>query len=275
MKKQLLLVLLAAWLGLANLAAQNWPAGVRSAAMGHASVGLADIWSSFNNQAGLAWLEETTVGAFYENRFLTPELGAQGAAFALPVKQMGTFGVNLYRFGYSNYNENKMGFAYSRKFGEIFSAGLQLNLHFFQMGEDFGSLFTASGELSFLVKATEDWTIAAHVFNPTRTPLNSFDREKIATIFRIGTAYNFDDKLVATAEMEKDLLRDPTVRIGLEYHLADPVYLRGGLNTNPVSPSFGLGLKLKQFDLDVASAWHQTLGFSPQVGLSYKFRKKK
>jgi hypothetical protein len=86
--------------------------------------------------------------------------------------------------------------------------------------------------------------------------------------------YKFNDKLTTTAEFEKDLLYEPTFRAGVEYHLVEPLYVRIGLNTNPMMPSFGMGLHLKKrLILDVAARWHQILGFAPQASLSYAFGK--
>jgi hypothetical protein len=255
---------------------QNYPSGAKSASLGHASVALSDLWASYNNQAGLAFLEAPEVGAFFENRFLMQELNAQGVAFAMPFKKMeGTLGINLYRFGYSNFNDNKLGVTFAKKFGKVFSAGIQLNLHYFQQGGGYESILTATGELSLLLFLSENWTLGAHVFNPTRTSMASFDREKIPTVFRLGTAYAFSNKVQATIEIEKDLVYDPTFRAGVEYKPGKKVAIRAGLNSNPISPSFGLGLNFGDFVFDAASAWHQVLGFSPQAALTYKFNRSK
>lgn len=256
--------------------AQNYPTGAKSASLGHASVALSDLWSSYNNQAGLAFLEAPEVGAFVENRFLMQELNAQGLAYAMPFKKMGgTLGINLYRFGYSNFNDNKLGLTFAKKFGKVFSAGIQLNLHYFQQGGAYESILTATGELSVLLFLAENWTLGAHVFNPTRSSMASFDREKVPTVFRLGTAYAFSDKVQATLEIEKDLVYDPTFRAGIEYKPGKKISIRAGINSNPISPAFGLGLHLGDFVLDAASAWHQTLGFNPQASLSYRFNRPK
>jgi len=255
---------------------QNYPPGAKSASLGHASVALSDLWASYNNQAGLAFLEAPEVGAFFENRFLMQELNAQGVAFAMPFKKMGgTLGINLYRFGYSNFNDNKLGLTFAKKFGKVFSAGIQLNLHYFQQGGSYESILTATGELSMLLYLAENWTLGAHVFNPTRTSMASFDREKIPTVFRLGTAYAFSEKVQASLEIEKDLVYEPTFRAGLEYKPSKKVSIRAGLNSNPISPAFGLGLNLGDFVFDAASSWHQVLGFSPQASLSYRFNRPK
>lgn len=257
-----------------SVGAQNSPFGARSAAMGHASSGFTDIYGSWNNQAALAFIEKPTIAGFFENRYILKEMMGQGLAFAMPIHNKGTFGLNLYRFGYSEYNENKIGLAYAKNFGPAFSLGVQLNLHYMQFGDVYGSLFTASGEVSFLVRVSDNWHIGGHIFNPTRTPVADFNREKMATIIRLGTMYRFSDHLIVTAEFEKDILYEPTFRAGVEYHVAEPVYIRAGINTNPMKPSFGMGIHFgKGWVLDAAAQWHQVLGFAPQASLQYSFGK--
>lgn len=46
------------------------PIGPRSAALGHASSCIYDVWSTRNNQGSLGFVRQNEVGAFYENRFL-------------------------------------------------------------------------------------------------------------------------------------------------------------------------------------------------------------
>lgn len=256
-----------------NQYSQNSPAGSRSAAMGNASVNLQDIWSSYNNQAGLAWLKGVQVGAFYENRFILPELSRQGFAVSVPFNKIGTFGFNFNRFGYSQYNENKFGVCYARKFGEVFSLGVQINLNWIHIGDVYGDLVTATGELSFQVKPIKNWIISGHVFNPTRTPLADFQRESIPTIFRLGTSYQFHEKVIASIEGEASIEYLPTFRAGVEYRPIKLLYLRAGINTYPMSPTFGFGVYVKKFQLDAAALWNPLLGFSPQVSLSYDFGK--
>lgn len=256
-----------------HLSGQNVPSGARSAAMGMASVALSDVWSSYNNQAGLAWLKGTQSGAFYENSFITAELNRLGLAVSVPVQKVGTFGFSFTRSGYVQYNENKFGLCYARKFGDVFSLGVQINLNWLHIGDVYGNLLTATGELSFQVKPVKKWVIAAHVYNPTRTPLSEYQREKLPTIFRLGTSYRFHEKLIASIEGEASIEYSPTFRAGVEYRPVKLLYVRAGINTNPVSPSFGFGVYVKKFQMDAAAFWNPLLGFSPQVSMSYGFGK--
>ena len=117
----------------------NAPAGARSSAMGNASATQQDVWASFHNQAGLAFLKETVIGVSHEQRFMLNELSLNGAAFALPTKKNGTFALSVSYFGYKLYNEQKAGLAYAKSFGDKFSAGVQIDYLGTSIAEGYGS----------------------------------------------------------------------------------------------------------------------------------------
>ena len=245
--------------------------GARSAALGHASVTLRDVWSLHNNQAGLGFLKKVAAGAYYENRFNLSEMSLRGAVFAVPTKA-GTFGLNVQQFGFSAYNETKYGLAYARKFGDNFSAGIQLNYMTVRVqAEEYGNRNLISAELGFQANITEKLKVGAHVFNPTTTELDDYDNERLPTIMRVGLQYDFSEKVMAFAEVEKDVDRPAHVKLAVEYQVIDLIHLRAGISTNPFRNSFGFGLNLKGLSLDIASTYHEILGYTPQVGLSYQF----
>src|SRR5215210_5975215 len=105
----------------------NLATGARSSAIGGASSTYGDLWSAYNNQAGLGRVKSISAGITNELRFMVPELSVRGLAIAIPVKKSGVFGLSISYFGYSVYNEKKIGLAYARAFGEKFSAGIQID----------------------------------------------------------------------------------------------------------------------------------------------------
>ena len=110
-------------------AGDNYGLGARSGGMANASVTFSDIWSIHHNQAGLANIESITTGIYYQNRFGLNELGVQGFAFALPIQEVskGVIGVSVTYFGYSQYNDSKIGLAYGKQLGDKYSVGIQLD----------------------------------------------------------------------------------------------------------------------------------------------------
>ena len=255
-------------------AADNYPAGARSIGLANSSVTIGDCWGAFHNQATLAWMDRISAGASYDNRFTIANLSTKGFVFALPMKA-GTFALSGNVFGYSLYNEKKAGIAFAKKLGERFSAGVQLDyLNTYINDDNYGSHTTFAVEAGLLAEPLKNFRIGFHVYNLSRAKLAEYADEKIPTIFRLGAAYRFSDKLSWSVEEEKDVDQKAVFKSGLEYHVVDALYLRGGIGTNPTLFSFGFGLKINNLMLDIASTYHQVLGFSPAVSLTYQFGKK-
>lgn len=250
----------------------NWHLGARSAGMAHSSITLSDIWSTHHNQGGLGWLINPQAGVYFENRFGLKELSQMGASVAIPIGN-GCFGLNYSSFGWSMYKESKVGFAYAMKFNDKISGGVQANYHALRLANNYGSTIAFSIESGIQAKVTNNLTVGVHVYNPTKTKLNEYNNERIPTIMSLGLGYQFSEKVLVTCEVEKDLEYSAVFRSGLEYMPGDKLYIRGGIATNPGIIAFGFGLRLDSFKADISSTYHQVLGFSPQLSLTYSLGK--
>ncbi len=252
---------------------ENFPIGARSAAMANASVSLSDVWSAQQNQAGLGFLHNYSAGVYYENRFLLKELSIRGAVAAIPVKG-GTFGLSITNFGYTSYNENKYSLSFAKSFGDKVSAGIAMDYLTTKIVDGYGSKGVFAAELGLQAKPLKGLTIGFHLYNPTRTKLTSYDNERIPTIIRLGADYKFSDVVILAIETDKDISQKAMFKAGIEYKAVKELYLRIGIATNPTLSSFGFGLNLKDIKIDISTSYHQTLGFSPQLSLTYNFNKK-
>ncbi|MCC6690413.1 MAG: hypothetical protein IT235_02660, partial [Bacteroidia bacterium] len=147
-----------------------YPVGAQQGAMGGASVMFSDVWSAFNNQAGLAYIKTISAGANYENRFLLPELSLRSLALVLPFKGT-TFGLSASSFGYRLYSENKYGLAIAKTFSDKISAGIQLDYLNLHIAESYANKNVMTAEIGMLAKPLKNLIISAHVFNPVRSKL--------------------------------------------------------------------------------------------------------
>lgn len=247
--------------------------GARSAAMGGYNVTLSDVWSSNNNQAGLGYIKDLSGGIYYENRFLLKETGYKAAAFVMPVKS-GAFGISVTSFGFELYNETKAGLSYGQRFGDRFSMGVQMNYLNTQLTQEYGSKTSITGAIGLIAKLSESLSMGVHVYNPSRTKLAEYDDERIPTIMKLGLDYRFSDKVMLGVSTEKDVNFDAVVNAGLEYHITEMLYLRGGISSNPTQYAFGFGMQLKDFKVDLSSSFHQTLGITPGISIIYTRTKK-
>ena len=250
---------------------ENNPIGGRSAALGNASVTFSDFWSIHNNQAGLAYFDNITAGFYYENRFGLSELSLKSGAFVLPTKS-GVCGLSMNYFGYSQYNENKIGLAYAKSFGKKFSVGIQFDYLSTHIAENYGSKSLVTFEIGMIAKLTENLSIGTHFYNPISVKLNDYNDERVPYVGKLGLAYNFSDKVLLSVETEKETDIDPILKAGIEYRLIKEIYVRTGITTKPFVNTFGFGIKLKKLQFDFSSSLHPVLGYSPQISFIYNIK---
>lgn len=241
--------------------------------MANASVSLSDVWSTHHNQAGLAFVKDISTGVYYENRFLLQQLSLKAAAIALPIKA-GTFGIAFSSFGYSLYSENKYSLSFAKAFSNKFSMGIAMDYISTKIAEGYGSKGVAVAEIGLQTKPIKNLTIGVHLFNPTRTKLADYNNERLPTILRLGGHYQFSEKVILAIETEKNISEKALLKVGIEYKPTKELFIRIGVGSNPTTSSFGLGINLKSFKIDLSTHYNQVLGFSPQIGLTYNFTKK-
>ena len=247
-------------------------AGGRSLAMGRVSVSITDFWSVYNNQAANAFVVNSGAGISIENRYLVKELSYKIVAATIVLKP-GSIGIVATHFGTSVYSEIKAGIIFARKFGKFFAVGVQLDYLRFHIAEDYGTKNLFSFEVSFFYKATKGLSAGLQVINPVPLRLTDDPKEYLPTLIRLGISYAFSPSFITSVEMEKDLDHPPIIRAGAEYRFCKPLAARIGVAANPATFTFGVGLTMGRFDLDVSSGYQPILGFTPGLSLIYGFGK--
>ena len=270
MTKYILIIIFLPFIFLASNG--DGPIGPRSAALGHASSCLFDVWSSRNNQGSLGFVRQADVGAFYENRFFVKELSQSGFAAVVPIKK-GTFSLAYTSLGYKLYRESHFTLGYGMKLAENISLGVGFDYLNTKIGDVYGQANAFTGSLGLNIKLLPQLTIATHIYNPFRVSITNYNNEKVPTIFKFGAQYIFSKKVFLVAEAEKTSAQKLNIKAGIEYNPSSLVYLRVGGATYPTQASFGIGVNYQGLKIDISSMYHSILGLSPQIGLSYAFGK--
>jgi hypothetical protein len=252
----------------------NYLTGARPGGMGFCGLTLSDLWGAQHNQANLAFLDHYSAGVYYENKFNLKETALKSFAAAIPAGKTGGFGVTATQFGSTNYTEGKYGVGYAHKLAEHFSAGLQLNYNCIRLGDIYGKKQAFTAEFGIRARLIEPLTLGAHIYNVSRTQLNQYANEYIPTVLRIGLEYRFSKAVFLLTETSTTIRYKTNIKAGIEYNLKEKVYFRAGINTCPFLSSFGIGYRQKILHLDIAAAYHQVLGFSPNVSLHLSFGQK-
>lgn len=254
------------------VAGDGLPAGARATAMGGSSVTLSDNYSLFNNQAGMAFLKNPSVSIASQRGFFLSEFNTASGGAVLPSKS-GVFGIGVTYYGFNVYNEKSAGLSYARLFTENIAFGVQLDYHSTSIIE-YGTQSAVTFEAGLIAKIFRQLNFGAHIYNPVRAHLGFYEDERLPTLFNAGLGYTVSEKVLLTVETEKNMDYTARFKAGLEYKPDEKVFIRGGFSTNPFQSSFGAGFRIKDLSIDLASAYHQVLGFSPNLSLSYEFNKK-
>jgi hypothetical protein len=245
--------------------------GAKGAAMANAASTFQDVFSITSNQAGIAFLENTTVGLLAEQRFLSADIRQFGVVAAMPSK-FGSFGLLIQTFGFDVYNEQKIGLTYSRKLSKKFAIGVQFDYLNTRISE-YGSFSGISFEGGLQAEVLKNLWLGASFSNPFKIEIAP--DEYLPTQLNFGLSYRFSDKIFLATEVQKDFEYPASVKVGLDYRIIEPLSIRLGVGTEPIQNSFGVGIHLKNLTLDFAARYHQILGFTPTFSMTYEFEKLK
>ena len=253
--------------------AHGWmPHGARSSALGNASTVLTDVFAFHHNPGALGFNTQGGVGVSYENRYLMRELQSQGITLVQPLKK-GVISAGGQFYGYETFRTNRVGAGYSLKLTENLSAGVQLNYLNVRLDQFYGSKHTLTGEVGMLAKLGDKLTLGFSVFNLGRTKLSEFQDDRLTTLMRLGAGYKLSDELLFLIELENEITKKPRLKGGIEYTPHEMFYIRAGFQGAPVEFSFGFGVKWNKFKLDLATHYHQQLGWTPSAAMIYQFKK--
>lgn len=255
-----------------NSIAQGWmPQGARSSALGNASSVLTDVFAYHHNPGALGFNTTGGVGVSYENRFLMRELQSQGVTVVQPIKK-GVISAGGQFYGYETFRTNRVGAGYSMKLTENLSAGVQLNYLNVRLDEFYGTKHTLTGEFGMLAKLGEKLSLGFSVFNLGRTKLSEFQDDRLTTLMRLGAGYRFSERLIFLLEIENEVTKKTRLKAGVEYAPSEIFYVRAGFQGGPVELSFGFGAKWNKFKLDLATHYHQQLGWTPAATMIFQFK---
>lgn len=276
-----------------SLVAQNapiTPLSARSNGVSNASVAFTGINSIFNNQAGLADLENAGILLSGQQTFVNPNSDNLGVGFAIPTFS-GTFGIDIHHFINDDLNQVILGFAYARKLMPNLSAGIQFEMRSSQFApydrlrlflSERKELFTV--EIGLQYKLLERLLIGVHVSNPARIEMR--EDEFLPRVIRAGATYFIAEKILIHTELEKDLELPLVFKSGLEWELANEFWLWTGFQYKPITFNVGAGYKFKNgLRIDLACFYQDGLdlvgsgilsssGFVPIFGIGFDFKKK-
>ena len=246
--------------------------GARFSAFGDANVAISDSWSFQINPSALASFDKTTFSATYQSRFLLKEMQAQGLVYIQPIRR-GVLSLGTTLQGNELLRTFRGGMGYSMKLSDKISAGVQFNYNRIALAENYGSHAMVTAECGALISLTEHWKLGASVFNIGRVKLAEHLDERLKTRFRVGSSIALSN-VILSIEAEKDVENPLRLKAGVEYLPHKLFAMRAGCKMNPLEISSGFGCMWSMFQFDVATQYHQFLGWTPQMTFTFRTKAK-
>ncbi|MEN0005255.1 MAG: hypothetical protein AAF798_13970 [Bacteroidota bacterium] len=225
--------------------------------------------SRWEHPANLAFAKLSSVTATASNSFLLPEvqhIGLTGSfAFAnagmrLQVDQVGLADA---------FRQMRFQVGYGRLLLEDFSLGVQLEAVQIQLFE-YGSAWQKNYAIGMQYQLHPSLIMQMQVRNPI--PLPQADYLPSASLVQLSLNYQVSSEVDLFTEVEKNVHFPVRLKVGLEYRVLKQVAFRTGMLTGPTQLAFGFGYRFwEHYQLDVATTFHQQLGWSPSLSLGYLF----
>ena len=241
-------------------------AGAGEAGMGYACVMKEGFWSSFHNQALLAFNNSFEFGINYENRFGIKELGTRTAGLLIPAGKA-SVGAAYSHFGYTDFKRDVAGLACGLKLSEKIAAGVQIDYFSERTSGEYNNNQCITFETGLIVSPSDNIKIGLHLFNPVP---NSLRKNNQPVSLSVGAGIDLSKILFAGVEAEMSSGSNLILRTGFEYEAVKNLWLRAGFSTKNNSFCFGTGYQFGMVKIDLGFATHEMLGVTSSVSLIFK-----
>lgn len=209
----------------------------------------------------------------YFNQYKLKELGTMGIGFICPNSFL-PVGFHFSSFGYDEYRAIMARLSVAKSLHEQWKIGIGFQYAFLQtdIWEDIPKQLSI--DMGILFIPVENLLIGLLIMN---LPSFSFHKQYIDFksivdySIQIGFQWKVINNLFIIGTLENNKSSILHGNIGVNYRLFDNFYVRTGIQTTPLLPSFGIGYSLFPFTLDVAAQFHPFLGMSMGIGLNYSF----
>lgn len=246
--------------------AQQLSYDARGMALGGAGVAFTGAPSLFANPAGLASVESTEFLVGASSRFELSELTTVWMGAALPVNN-GVFGLRLEAFGFDTWKQQRAAFSYARPLFDRLKAAVSFS-YLQNSIEGYGRNGKLSGGFGLQAGLLSNLVLGIQVDNPI--PISYAEGDYLPTVFRAGVSWQNSERLLLAAQLDKTLDYLLRLRAGIEYQPFGEFRFRFGFATEPAEYSGGLALPLSsQLSLELATTYHQVLGFTPALLVRY------
>jgi len=225
-----------------------------------------DPWSFYYNPAHAA--EMSCLDVFYIPSTLgVQEIKSTGIAY-----RDNLFGVDVggaaQTFGFDLYRENVFTVNLSVPVYDFLFIGGNVNANHLFI-EDYGSDMSISVDAGAKMFLSDNFSIGISSTN-LNSATETLSRDRLPQTFTGGIAFQSED-LTVGLEYFKEIGFPSSVKIAAEYSPVKFVTVRAGSASGTNTFNTGLAVKFWSLELEYGAAFHQVLGITQSIGVSFDF----
>jgi hypothetical protein len=244
--------------------------GADGLAMGQATTALQNnTWAIFSNPATIN-SDKKSASFFSLRNYGFTELTDIAASGSVPT-QYGTAAFGFHRYGGDLFNETRIRFGYANSWNDL-KFGAVLNYNHISQASPYGSGGAIGLDLGIAARLTEGLWLGAKSTNINQPEYDfAANEESLSRELSLGLSYDLDQNALFLFDIVKDVRFPVAYRGGIEVKVIENLKGRVGVTTEPNTYSFGIGYGSSLWEANLVFQRHETLGFSPGIGLNFFF----
>ena len=247
----------------------QWP-GTASAALGGAYICTQDYMCTSQNQAGLGFIEQSSLSIQHNMPYLIKELGISSFSGQF-ISGKGALGLALSTQGLSGFRQSSLWLSYGLRLNPDISAGMGIHLWNSSIREQLIYAPGISFALGLQVRIQEQWKLGARLFHPAVWSSQSDQFNEQLMAIEAGFSYSFFR--VAWVYSELHITPGASLKLcsGIEWILKQQTRLRAGICSRPFTFSWGISLRFTKWIADFSFQYRTDTGLSPLTSLTYEW----
>lgn len=196
----------------------------------------------------------------YRRPYMLAEMAEKGVAVVWPTGGMGILGAAYCRSGGSSYREQRATAGYVLRAApwlKVAVAAQYLHIGTSDAYYEPRQWLAAAAAVQAMVGGHVSFTL----LGGTRPWDGSRPWRAHAQV-----AYRPVAQVLAVVEAEAE--ERMRMRLGMEYHYGGVLFFRAGMATNPLTATFGVGVRYRMLSIDIGAETHRALGITPQTSLT-------
>lgn len=239
-----------------------------SAALGGARVCTQGYMCASQNQAGLGFIEHSSLSIQHGWPYLLKELGISSLSGQFRSGK-GAAGLALSTMGLKGFRQSSLWLSYGLRLHPDLSAGIGIHLWNSSIAEQIIYAPGISFALGLQVEIHEHWMLGARLIHPYAWTSRTHQSKDQDASIELGFSYSFFRVAFLYSELHIKAGAPLQVCGGAEWLLKGQSRLRTGICSQPFSFSWGISLGFTRWILDFTFRYWTDSGLSPQSALSY------